>query len=227
MKMKLLRMSIAMLIIVAIALLPQISVFASLDSSNNKFEDIRSYDKWLPASLGIEIPNVNPAAIRDDRALSETEIQTVLRFGKTEKEAGMMKCSEFQEFIGSQKLTAQSRKSIAEVFPELTKEQISQMTYSDYENYSYAKTIAALTPSDEIMRELERRGITLDDFIYLRKFYDDDSSIIAEDDVVLRSTLKKYYYLKLDYACAVSNDIDYKNVAVPQDERVDIADYFA
>lgn len=225
--MKLSRLSIAILLVAAIAVFPQIPVSASRSPSENIFRDIRSYDKWLPASLGIEIPNVNPAAIRDDRALSETEIQTVLRFGKTEKEAGMMTCSEFQEFIGSQKLTAQSRKSIAEVFPELTKEQISRMTYRDYENYSYAKTIADLTPSEEVMRELDRRGITLDDFIHLRKYYDDDSSILAEDDDVLRSALKKYYYLKLDYACAVSNDIDYKNVPVPQDERFDIADYFA
>ena len=219
MKSKLLRLSIALLLIAAIAVLPQAPAFALPDSQQTEFKDIRSYEKWLPASLGIEIPNVNPSAVRDDRPLDETGIKEAVKFGKSEEEARTMTSSELLDFLGSKKLTKQSQKSMAIVFPELSEEQIRKMTYKDYENYSYSKTIKRLTPDEKTLEELERRGITLDDFFYLRKCYDDDASILAEDDAVLRSALKKHYLFKLDYARAVSNDSDYQNAVIPQSER--------
>ena len=215
MKSKLLRLSIALLLIAAIAVLPQSPAFALPDSRETEFKDIRSYEKWLPASLGIEIPNVNLFAVRDDRPLDEEEIQEAVRFGASRNEAKKMTLSELLDFLGSKKLTSQSKENMRVLFPELTEEQIGKMTYKDYENYSYAQTHKALTPDEKTLEELERRNITLDDFIYLRKCYKDDASILAEDDAVLRSALKKHYLFKLDYARAVSNDSDYQNAVIP------------
>ena len=212
---KLLRLSIALLLIAAIAVLPQSPAFALPDSQQTEFNDIRSYEKWLPASLGIEIPNVNLFAVRDDRPLDEEEIQEAVRFGASRNEAKKMTLSELLDFLGSKKLTSQSKENMRVLFPELTEEQIDKMTYRDYENYSYAQTHKALTPDEKTLEELERRNITLDDFFYLRKCYDDDASILAEDDAVLRSALKKHYLFKLDYARAVSNDSDYQNAVIP------------
>ncbi|MBO4934584.1 MAG: M23 family metallopeptidase [Clostridia bacterium] len=221
MKAKLLRLSIAMVLIAAIAVLPQTPAFALPDSQEAEFKDIRSYEKWLPASLGIEIPNVNLFAVRDDRPLDEVEIQEAVTFGASRNEAKKMTLSELLDFLGSKKLTPQSKENMRILFPELSKEQIDEMTYKDYENYSYAQTHKALTPDEKTLEELERRGITLDDFIYLHKCYEDDASILAENDAVLRSALKKYYLFKLDYAQAVSNDSDYRNATVPQSEKED------
>ena len=218
MKTKPLRLSIALLLIAAIAVLPQTPAFA-LPEQETEFKDIRNYEKWLPASLGIEIPNVNLSAVRDDRLLDEVEIQEAVAFGASRNEAKKMTLSELLDFLGSKKLTPQSKENMRILFPELSKEQIDEMTYKDYENYSYAQTHKALTPDKKTLEELERRGITLDDFFYLRKCYDDDASILAEDDAVLRSALKKHYLFKLDYARAVSNDSDYRNAAVPQSEK--------
>ena len=98
---KLLRLSIALLLIAAIAVLPQSPAFALPDSQQTEFNDIRSYEKWLPASLGIEIPNVNLFAVRDDRPLDEEEIQEAVRFGASRNEAKKMTLSELVDSLGS------------------------------------------------------------------------------------------------------------------------------
>lgn len=212
MKMKLLRLSIAMLIIVGIAVLPQTSAFALPDLQEAETTDTRNYDKWLPSSLNIELPNVNMNLVQDDRIIEEWEADEAVRFGKSKSEAIKMTRSELISFINSRKLTNESRKHVATMFPELSAEEIAGMTYAAYENYAVNKSKSRYVPDEETLNKIKLRGITKEDFVYLRKFYYEDSNILAQSDDVLRDILKEWYMMKLDYASLVSSDSEYKRV---------------
>lgn len=172
------------------------------------FEDIRVYDKYLPTSLGIEMKNVNLMAVRDDRHLTDVAVELAIQYGKTKAEAKAMTESEFKEFEGKQKLDSASINNMRTLFPEVPYSVLLNWTFDDYEAYSYAKTHESLRPNESIRAELERRGITEDDFIRLRKFYEyeSDEEIIARSDDELRATIIKDYEQKLEYARAVSKD---------------------
>lgn len=174
------------------------------------FVDVRpsADEKYLPTSLGIEMKNVNLQAVRDDRHLDATERELAIQYGKTKAEAMGMTQSEFKEFEGKQKIDEASKSSILYVNPEIPPEVLDTWTFDDYEAYSYAKSFERYRPSEEIRAELERRGITEDDFMRLRKFYEyeTDEEIIARSDDELRATIIKDYEQKLAYARAVSND---------------------
>ena len=174
------------------------------------FVDVRpsSTDKYLPTSLGIEMKNVNLRAIRDDRPLMDEEIRMAARYGVVGEEAKNMTLGEFMELQGKQKIDKNSKSSILYVHPEIPPEVLNTWTFDDYEAYGYAKSFESLRPSEEIRAELELRGITEDDFMRLRKFYEyeTDEEIIAKSDDELRTTIIKDYEQKLEYARAVSND---------------------
>ncbi|MBO4584549.1 MAG: hypothetical protein J5756_05735 [Clostridia bacterium] len=174
------------------------------------FVDVRpsATEKYLPTSLGIEMKNVNLQAVRDDRHLIDAEIETAMQYGKTKAEAMAMTGSEFKELQRKQKLDAATIKNLRTLFPEVPYSVLLNWTFDDYEAYSYAKTYESMRPSEEILAELERRGITEDDFVRLRKFYEyeSDEEIIAKSDDELRATIIKDYEQKLEYARAVSND---------------------
>ena len=173
------------------------------------FEDIRVYDKYLPTSLGIEMKNVNLTAVRDDRPLSEeAEFQLAARYGVTGEAAKAMTRAELLDLESKHKLTPQSISSIKTVYPEVPESVLRTWTYGDYEAYGAAVSYERLRPSEEIRAELERRGITEDDFMRLRKFYEyeSDEEIIAKSDDELRATIIKDYEQKLEYARTVSKD---------------------
>lgn len=172
------------------------------------FEDVRVYDKYLPTSLGIEMKNVNLTAVRDDRPLEDYELQLAARYGVTGEAAKAMTRAELLDLESKHKLTPQSISSIKTVYPEVPESVLRTWTYGDYEAYGVAVSYERLRPSEEIRAELERRGITEDDFMRLRKFYEyeSDEEIIARSDDELRATIIKDYEQKLEYARAVSND---------------------
>lgn len=172
------------------------------------FEDIRVYDKYLPTSLGIEMKNVNLTAVRDDRPLEDYELQLAARYGVTGEAAKAMTRAELLDLESKHKLTPQSISSIKTVYPEVPESVLRTWTYGDYEAYGYAVSHERLRPSEEIRAELERRGITEDDFMRLRKFYEyeSDEEIIARSDDELRATIIKDYEQKLEYARTVSKD---------------------
>ncbi|MBO4933961.1 MAG: hypothetical protein J5441_02180 [Clostridia bacterium] len=172
------------------------------------FEDIRVYDKYLPTSLGIEMKNVNLTAVRDDRPLEDYELQLAARYGVTGEAAKAMTRAELLDLESKHKLTPQSISSIKTVYPEVPESVLRTWTYGDYEAYGVAVSYERLRPSEEIRAELERRGITEDDFMRLRKFYEyeSDEEIIARSDDELRATIIKDYEQKLEYARAVSKD---------------------
>ena len=172
------------------------------------FEDIRVYDKYLPTSLGIEMKNVNLTAVRDDRPLDDYELQLAARYGVTGEAAKAMTRAELLDLESKHKLTPQSISSIKTVYPEVPESVLRTWTYGDYEAYGVAVSYERLRPSEEIRAELERRGITEDDFMRLRKFYEyeSDEEIIARSDDELRATIIKDYEQKLEYARTVSKD---------------------
>ena len=172
------------------------------------FEDVRVYDKYLPTSLGIEMKNVNLTAVRDDRPLDEYELQLAARYGVTGEAAKAMTRSELIDLENKHKLTPQSISSIKTVHPEVPESVLRTWTYGDYEAYGAAVSYERFRPSEEIRAELERRGITEDDFMRLRKFYEyeSDEAIIARSDDELRATIIKDYEQKLEYARTVSKD---------------------
>ena len=186
---------------------------ASSSSSSDQepeftFEDVRVYDKYLPTSLGIEMKNVNLTAVRDDRLLTEDELKEAARYGKVGEEAKTMTRSELLDLIGKQKIDKNSKNNIRHLYPEIPPEVLDTWTFDDYEAYGSAKSFERYRPSEAIRAELERRGITEDDFKRLRKFYEyeTDEEIIARSDDELRATIIKDYEQKLAYARAVSND---------------------
>ena len=172
------------------------------------FEDIRVYDKYLPTSLGIEMKNVNLTAVRDDRPLEDYELQLAARYGVTGEAAKAMTRAELLDLESKHKLTPQSISSIKTVYPEVPESVLRTWTYGDYEAYGVAVSYERLRPSESIRAELERRGITEDDFMRLRKFYEyeSDEEIIARSDDELRATIIKDYERKLEYARTVSKD---------------------
>jgi putative salt-induced outer membrane protein YdiY len=88
------------------------------------------------------------------------------------------------------------------VYPELRHEDLSNWTYGDKENYSKYKDASNLTErfpfTDEQIKQLEQRGIRLEDTFYLFKDFYQAETILAQPDAVLKETIAGYYQFSLD-----------------------------
>lgn len=193
-------------------------VVTSLIISTDAFASVFRYSgtddskKLSTASFGIKTPNVNLAEVRDDRALEDYEIAEAVNLGISKEKAKQMTRYELISLIDSQNLSEESIDLVSKTNPELSKEDLSEWTYYQYNQYEYEKNIKQFMPSDEIMAAIKNRNMTVDDFKYLRKFYGSDDEIIEQSDEELSKILVEWYKIKLYYAKAVSNDPFYSKL---------------
>ena len=209
MKMKKLLVIYLLFALVVTSVFINAEAFASTNRTTFELKDTRNYEKFLPNSLGISIPNVNLFVVRDERIIDADEVVEAVEFGKTKSEAKKMTRYELTSFIDSQKLSDSSIEAISETNPEIPKELLTEWTYDQYNQYVYEKNRKQFMPSSEILKSINERNIALDDFIYLRKFFSSDEMILAQSDESLISILKKWYLFKLDFANATSNEACY------------------
>ena len=174
--------------------------------------DIENSEKLLPSSLGITIPNINMAAVKDNRIIEGDEIDEAIKLGKTKEEAQKMTRYELTELINLQKLDEASKQSIAQSNSEISREELDGWTYSQYNDYIAEKNRKQFMPDSATLKKLDERGITLDDFEYLHKLYGSDDEILAQDDETLKKALEEWYLSKIEYAKEASGDTFYMDL---------------
>lgn len=152
-------------------------------------------DVLQPASMGIEIPNINP-----ERVYQTVDVYTLDKsFSEALAAHGIvrtsMSYSEYEAIESTWLLPNDMIESIKRAYPELALIDMSSWTYGDYKSYckqaDYEKTIGSLTANQ--LRSLESRDIQLTDLHYLIKEYHTIENILAQSNSVLKETLEAAY----------------------------------
>lgn len=165
-----------------------------------------SDDVLLPASMDIQIPNIDPAKIYNNDLLTEYDhvfIAALIEHGYSEEDAKNMTMSQYKAIEDTWLLPDDMIKRVKnyspEPDPELEGVDVSTWTYGDFE--AYAKKIDAKVFAGQFtakqLAELEARDIRIEDAIYLlREFYTPEA-LLAQSDEILKATLEAYYQFKI------------------------------
>lgn len=152
-------------------------------------------DVLLPASMGIEIPNINPESVYQtvDVYTLDASFSTALADHGIIRTS--MSYSEYEAIENTWLLPDDMIESIKRVYPELALIDMSDWTYGDYKNYSkeadYENALDGI--SAEQISSLEMRNIRIADLHYLIKEYHTIESILAQSDSALKQTLEDAY----------------------------------
>ena len=152
-------------------------------------------DVLLPASMGIEIPNINPESVYQtvDVYTLDASFSTALADHGIIRTS--MSYSEYEAIENTWLLPDDMIESIKRVYPELALIDMSDWTYGDYKNYSkeadYANALDGI--SAEQISSLEMRNIRIADLHYLIKEYHTIESVLAQSDSALKQTLEDAY----------------------------------
>ena len=152
-------------------------------------------DVLLPASMGIEIPNINPESVYQtvDVYTLDPSFSTALADHGIIRTS--MSYSEYEAIENTWLLPDDMIESIKRVYPELALIDMSDWTYGDYKNYSkeadYANALDGI--SAEQISSLEMRNIRIADLHYLIKEYHTIESVLAQSDSALKQTLEDAY----------------------------------
>ena len=152
-------------------------------------------DVLLPASMGIEIPNINLESVYQtvDVYTLDASFSTALADHGIIRTS--MSYSEYEAIENTWLLPDDMIESIKRVYPELALIDMSDWTYGDYKNYSkeadYENALDGI--SAEQISSLEMRNIRIADLHYLIKEYHTIESILAQSNSALKQTLEDAY----------------------------------
>ena len=144
-----------------------------------------------PSSLGIILPNIDPAKIapEDSPLLSELpqfeEYRTsLLEHNKTEEEIQRMTYAEYNAWYRTWLLSEEQINELKERTPSLEKKDLSGWTNGDYEDYQIEMSQKNLLAdfSSAQQEELKKRGIEIVDLFVLIKAYHQPESILSRSD---------------------------------------------
>ena len=161
-------------------------------------------DILLPSSMGIKIPNLNPAKVLNETPLKEygnrADFYAALRaHGYDDPDMENMPYWQHEQLESNWLLDPSIAASLAVSNPELADRDLSNWTYGDYTRFNEQKEadhLAALfTP--EQLTELEQRGIRIEDTRPLLKTFYQTDTILEQSDETLRSILEDWYETKL------------------------------
>ncbi|MHB0885519.1 MAG: M23 family metallopeptidase [Bacillota bacterium] len=157
-------------------------------------------DILMPTSMGIQTPNINVERIANNTPISELSsafLDSLVEHGV--KATGSMTYSEFKAIEATWRLTAEGIRILKELYPELSNTDMNTWTYRTSEAYcSQAdKRNLAKRFSDEQLRELNDRGIRIEDTFYLFKEFHNPEAILAQPDETLKEVIEGYYRANL------------------------------
>lgn len=176
-----------------------IEAIENKDTRSVEYEAVLN-DVLLPTSMGIEIPNVNPA-----RVYQTVDVYTLdPAFADALSEHGIhrtsMSYSEYESIENTWLLPETMVLSIKKSYPELDNVDISQWTYGDYKNYckerDHQRLVNSITP--EQMQEFANRHINISDLHLLLKEFHTLDGVLAQSDNVLKTTLENAYQFTAD-----------------------------
>lgn len=157
----------------------------------------------LPASMGIEIPNLNPAKVLNDTPLkeyggSETFYAALRAHGYDDPDMENMPYWQYQQ-LESDWLLEQETIDLLAGYPELADRDLSQWTYADYNRFNEQRSqdILASWFTEEQLSELQERGIRVEDTRPLLKAFYDPETILEQPDYALKAVLEDWYETKL------------------------------
>lgn len=159
----------------------------------------------LPASLGIETPNLDPAKVLNDTPLKEyggrEEFYAELRaHGYDDPNMENMPYWQYEQLSDHWLLEQEMIDLLAATNPELADRDLSQWTNGMYREFNAQRNQQQLAAhfTAEQLEELEKRNIQLADLqILLREYYFQPELILAESDETLKAALEGWYETKL------------------------------
>lgn len=158
----------------------------------------------LPASMGITLPNLNPAKVQNETPLSaygnREDFYAALRtHGYDDPDMKNMPYWKYEKLEADWLLEPELAALLVATNPELADRDLSQWTYGDYTRFNEQKNAenlaARFTPEQQA--KLEARGIRMEDLRPLMKTFFDAETILAQSDETLRSLIEDWYETKL------------------------------
>lgn len=158
----------------------------------------------MPASMGIEIPNLNPAKVLNDTPLKEyggrEEFYAELRaHGYDDPDMENMPYWQYEQLESNWLLSQEMIDLLAATNPELADRDLSKWTYADYRLFNEQRNQEALASwfTAEQQAELAERGIRIEDTRPLLKVFYQAEAVLAQPDYALKSILEDWYETKL------------------------------
>lgn len=156
-------------------------------------------DVLMPASMGIEIPHVDPSRIQqtvDVYTLDSAFAEALAAHGINRKS---MTYSEYEEIENTWLLSDYVIESAKRAYPELASVDMSKWTYGKYKAYYIARDheimMSEIAPQQ--LQELAGRNIQVADLGYLLKEYHTIENVLSQPDEELKSILEMAYEFTL------------------------------
>ncbi len=159
----------------------------------------------LPASLGIEIPNLDPAKVLNDTPLKEyggrEDFYAELRaHGYDDPNMENMPYWQYEQLSSHWLLDREMAELLAATNPELADRDLSQWTmgmYREFNDQRNRQSIEAYFTAEQLA-ELNARNIRPEDLQpLLRDYYFQADLILAQSDDALKTALEGWYETKL------------------------------
>ena len=158
----------------------------------------------MPASMGIEIPSLNPSKVLNDTPLRDyggrEEFYAALRsHGYDDADMANMPYWQYEQLESQWLLDEELQAILRSSNPELADLDLSHWTYGDYNRFNEQKSTENLAAwfSAEQLAELEARDIRIEDTRPLLKEFYQPETILAQSDETLRSSIENWYETKL------------------------------
>lgn len=156
-------------------------------------------DVLMPASMGIEIPKIDPSRIQqtvDVYKLDPAFAEALAAHGIHRKS---MTYSEYEEIENTWFLSDYVIESAKQAYPELANVDMSKWTYGKYKDYYIARDheimMSEITPRQ--LLELAERNIQLSDLRSLIKEYHTIENVLLQSNEELKTVLEETYEFTL------------------------------
>ena len=157
-------------------------------------------DVLKPTSLGIAIPNIDLSKIESkvklkDLAEKDVFLHALQYHGVDISNAEEMSYTEFSEIESKWILEPEIIEIIKSHYPELEDVDMSTWTYGMYKTYYKEKNVQDLKGrfTDVQLAELNRRGILVEDTLYLLKEFHQPDVLLKQSDSVLKLMIEDCY----------------------------------
>lgn len=165
-------------------------------------------DVLRPASMGIEIPNINPKSVYqtvDVYTLDSSFSEALAAHGIIRTS---MSYSEYESIERTWLLPEDMIESIKNAYPELAQTDMSNWTYGDYKDYSKEADFENAMDAISVLQlsSLEARNIEVADLHYLIKEYNTIENILAQSNSDLKQTLEDAYAFTANMVGLTSNN---------------------
>jgi len=152
-----------------------------------------------PTSLNITIKNTDASMYHHTQKLDDFAQSELLELGYTPNKINKMDFGDYEKAMMKKQLDEDEQNLIQIIYPELDDDTIINWTYGDYDKYKKKKNKELFKIEEKILKEFQKRNITEDDALYLKKQFFSYESALAQDDETLKKVLEEYYTAKLEY----------------------------